>query len=105
MNTKDLRQVTFELKDGEVMKYIMLSKKDTICYGYNMKGSPGSNFPYNYAQVFTKDDNNIVYLNGKKLGVLEDGELLAGYAHSVIQSYISDKTTEEADKFIRNGVL
>lgn len=100
-----VRQATFDLKDGAKMKKILLIKDNSVCYSYRGEDEEGVGYPHNYAHVFSKDDNNIVYLNGEEFGVLGDGELLSSYAHSVIQSQIIDKTLEEAIKFTREGVL
>lgn len=101
----NIRQATFDLKDGAMLKNLLLIKDSTVCYNYRGKDEEGAEYPHNYAHVFSKDDNNIVYLNGEEFGVLGDGERLSSYAHSVIQSQIVDKTLEEAIKFIKEGDL
>lgn len=101
----NIRQTTFDLKDGAKMKKLLLLKDNSVCYSYRGEDEEGMEFPHNYAHVFSKDDNNIVYLNGEEFGVLGDDELLSSYAHSVIQSQIVDKTLEEAIKFTKEGVI
>lgn len=101
-NNKNLRQVTFNLKDEAVMKSVGLVKGNLVCYAFNGEDEESSDNPGNYLKVFSKD-NNTVYLNGTEIGTLAEDELLAHYVRDLFQQHLKDKTFKEAVAFIRGG--
>lgn len=102
MNNKDLRQVTFNLKDEAVMKSVGLVKGNLVCYAFDGGNEGDADTPGNYLKIFSKD-NETVYLNGTEIGTLAEDELLAHYVRDLFQQHLKDKTFKEAVAFIRGG--